>query len=216
MGNVRTATQNDLTLRSFDADDTARLDQLLAANAEIAKRRVIFRSDREELDALTMKRPINAEQAFAYLGLMLGTLGPFSIFLSIVLNANLDPGLIMFLFLFLVANAVTATVGCFSGKTVGRAVMSFRNRSWPSYIALSSLLGIVWGGFAGAVGGIFLFVIGGLFGAIIGAGAGAFVLPTFAIAHRLLSSGDLIETKHFLPVAFGSVLTLCAFILGLS
>jgi hypothetical protein len=147
---------------------------------------------------------------------MLGTLVPFSIFLSFVLNTNFEPGLIVFLFLFLVANSVTATVGCLSGRTVGRAVMSFRNRSWPSYLALSALLGIVWGGFSGAVGGLFLFVIGGFFGSIIGAMAGGIVLPVFAIAHRLLASGDLIETKHFLPVAFGSVLTLCAFILGLS
>src|SRR5688572_3347263 len=146
MGNVRTATQNDLTRSSFDAEDTARLNQLLAANAEIAKQRAIFRSDREEFEAAAMRRPLTAEKAFAYLGLILGSLGPFSIFLSIVLNASPDQRLMVFLFLFLVANSVTASVGCLAGKTVGRAIMSIRNRRWPTYIALSVLLGFAWGG----------------------------------------------------------------------
>lgn len=213
MGNVRTATQNDLTR----ADDTDRLNQLLAANGEIAKRRAIFRSDREEFEAAAMKRPLTAEKAFAYLGLTLGSLGPFSIILSFLLQMNqFEPGQALFVGLALLATAVTAAVGYGTGKTIGRMIMSLRSRSWPTFIALSALLGVAWGGISGGLGGIFLFVIGGFFGAIIGAMAGGLVLPIFAVAHRLLANGDLIETKHFLPVAFGSVLTLCAFILGLS
>lgn len=214
MGNVRTATQNDLTWKSFDAD---RLNQLLAANAEIAKRRAIFRSDREEFEASAMKRPLTAEKAFAYLGLTLGSLGPFSIILSFILQMNrFEPGQALFVGLALLATVATAAIGYGTGKAVGRMIVSLRSRSWPTFIALSVLLGVAWGGISGGLGGIFLFVIGGLFGSIIGAMSAGIVLPVFAIAHRLLASGDLIETKHFLPVAFGSVLTLCAFILGLS
>lgn len=217
MGNVRTATQNDLTRRFLDPDDIARLNQLLAANAEVAKQRALFRSDREKFEAAAMKRPLTAEKAFAYLGLTLGSLGPFSIILSFLLEMNrFEPGQALFILLALLATTTTAAVGYATGKTVGRMIVSLRSRSWPTFIALSVLLGIAWGGISGGLGGIFLFVIGGFFGAIIGAMAAGIVLPVFAIAHRLLASGDLIEMKHFLPVAFGSVLTLCAFILGLS
>ena len=58
-------------------------------------------------------------------------------------------------------------------------------------------------------------IIGGIAGAAIGGLAAGVALPIYAIAHRLLSSGDHIELKHFLPVAFGTVFTICAFILGL-
>lgn len=215
MGNFRTATE--LQWGSRNNDDTARLDQLLAANAEIAKRRAAFRSDREEFEAAAMKRPLPAEKAFAYLGLTLGSLGPFSIMLKIAMDANgFGEGTGLLIGLFLIANTVTAAVGFWTGKVVGRSLAALRSRSWPAFIALSVLLGVAWGGISGGFGGIFLFVIGGFFGAVCGAMAGGVVLPVFATAHRLLASGDLIEMKHFLPVALGSVLTLCAFIFGLS
>lgn len=215
MGNFRTATE--LQWGSRNNDDTARLDQLLAANAEIAKKRAAFRSDREEFEAAAMKRPLTAEKAFAYLGLTLGSLGPFSIFFNIVLNANgFDPGFGLAIGLFLIANTATAAMGFWTGKIVGRAIVSLRSRAWPAFVALSLLLGIAWGGISGGFGGFFLFIIGGFFGAIIGAMAGSVVLPVFAITHRLLASGNLIEMKHFLPLAFGTVLTVCAFILGLN
>ena len=217
MGNVKTATPTDLQWGNLDSNDTARLDQLLAINAGTARQRLLFRSDREEFVASAMTRPLTAEKAFSFLGLTLGSLGPFSILLKIAIDGNgFDPGFGLAIGLFMIANVVTAAVGFWTGKAVGRMVVSLRSRSWPTLIALSVLLGVSWCGISGGLGGMFLFLIGGFFGAIIGAMAGGIVLPIFAVAHRLLSSGDLIETKHFLPVAFGSVLTVCAFILGLT
>ncbi len=160
MGNVKTATSTDLQWGSRNNDDTTRLDQLLTANAEIAKRRAIFRSDRDEFEAAAMKRPLTAEKAFAYLGFTLGSLGPFSIFLKLVINANgFDPGFGLAIGLFLIANTATAAMGFWTGKVIGRAIVSLRSRSWPTFIALSLLLGVAWGAISGGFGGFFLFII---------------------------------------------------------
>ena len=64
------------------------------------------------------------------------------------------------------------------------------------------------------VGGVFIFIIGGFMGSAVGAVAAGLALPAFATVHRLLARGGLIEMKHFLPLALGIVLTLCAFIIG--
>lgn len=112
MGNVRTATQNDIQWGNLEADDAARLDSLLAANAATLRKREIFRSDREEFDALAMKRPITPEKAFAYLGLTLGSLGPLSLLLKIAIDSNgFGAEFNLFVGLFLVATAATAAIG---------------------------------------------------------------------------------------------------------
>jgi len=40
-------------------------------------------------------------------------------------------------------------------------------------------------------------------------------LPALAIFHRSLKKGDQFDRKHFLPVGFGIIFIICAFILGL-
>jgi hypothetical protein len=67
----------------------------------------------------------------------------------------------------------------------------------------------------GAAGGIFIFIIGALFGAILAAMVGSIAVPAFTIFHRLLKRGEMIERKHFLPLAFGITFIITAFILGL-
>jgi hypothetical protein len=58
-------------------------------------------------------------------------------------------------------------------------------------------------------------VIGAFFGAFLGAAVGSVALPTFTIFHRLLKKGDKLDSQHFLPLAFGVTLIICAFILGM-
>ena len=76
-------------------------------------------------------------------------------------------------------------------------------------------IGFLWGASAGAAGGVVIFIFGALFGAVLGGIVGAAALPVFATLHRWLKKGEFIELKHFLPLAFGIVLTICGFILGL-
>jgi hypothetical protein len=67
---------------------------------------------------------------------------------------------------------------------------------------------------SGAIGGLFLFIIGAFFAAIAGGIVGSFALPLFIALRAPVRRGDLTELKHFLPIALGITLSLCAFILG--
>jgi hypothetical protein len=44
---------------------------------------------------------------------------------------------------------------------------------------------------------------------------GTFAVPIMVALHSSVKVGDFIETKHFLPIAFGVTLSICAIILGL-
>jgi hypothetical protein len=162
-----------------------------------------------------MQRPIGTRNAVGYFGAILGSLVPASILLKISAESNGDLSNPIVILLFALASTVTATVGYLSGYSVASLLTSIKRYSWSQYILLNLAAGIVWGGFSGAVGGIFLFLIGGLVGAVIGAVTGGIALPIFAVIYRTLSKGNAIELKHFLPAAFGIVLTICAFIMGL-
>jgi hypothetical protein len=74
---------------------------------------------------------------------------------------------------------------------------------------------ILWGIIAGGSGGLIIFLVGAFFGAFVGGTVGAVALPAFAVFHRVLKRGDVMEYKHFLPLALGVTLTICSFILGL-
>ena len=76
-------------------------------------------------------------------------------------------------------------------------------------------VGILWGVIAGGAGGAIIFIVGAFFGALLGASVGGFALPFFVIFHRLFKSGDKIDRKHFLPLAFGVSFIISAFFLGL-
>ncbi len=77
------------------------------------------------------------------------------------------------------------------------------------------LVGVFWGILIGGAGGVIVLVVGAFLGAVIGAAVGGVVLPTFVLFHRLLKRGDLIDRKHFLPLAFGITFVISAFFLGL-
>lgn len=201
----------------FEFDDIQdRLGALLEANAEVARQKAMFKTEREWLEAEIMQRPVNTEKAFSYLGLMLGTLPPASFFIRIAIDSRaLQSEDAWFVIVLLFVNAATAAAGYFSGKFIGRAARRIESYRWPAMLAVAPLLGILWGMIAGGAGGLIIFLIGAFFGAFIGAMVGAIALPIFAVFHRALRRGDVMEYKHFLPLAFGITLTICSFILGL-
>ena len=125
-----------------------------------------------------------------------------------------DEGLWVFALLLLV-NVGSATAGYFSGKLVGKAVLSLEKQPWWAMLFVMPLLGFMWGVVSGAAGGFLFFVIGAIFGAMIGGAVGAAALPLFSIFHRIFKRGEEMDRKHFLPVAFGITFVICAFILGL-
>jgi len=184
----------------------------LAINAETARQKAMYRTDREKLEAELMKKPLGLEQTFAYFGLLLGAFPPAAMFIRVAVDGKLDGWVFGVMF---IINLISAVVGFFSGKLVGKAIRALEKMNWLSMILLLPFLGLLWGMASGGAGGIIVFVFGAIFGAILGGIVGGVALPVFTIFHRLLKKGESIELKHFLPVAFGVTFIICGFIFGL-
>jgi hypothetical protein len=190
----------------------------LAVNAEIEREKRMFRTERERLEAELMKSPLATEKATAYFGAMLGLFPPFALFSRFVFESfksspASDDFWIVPLLLFV--NFVCMVVGYFSGKMVGRIIVELEKSSWTAMLLAMPFIGMLWGIITGAAGGIFIFVIGAFFGAFIAAAVGSLALPAFAVLHRWLKKGDVIEEKHFFPIALGISCIITALILGL-
>lgn len=198
-----------------DSNDYERLNNLLKINAETARIKSEYKSEQEKFEVGLMKKPLSAEQAFSYFGFLIGSIPPISVLTKIVIDSSPytdNSGVITF---GLVVTLITTIVGYFSGKKVGNIISKTEKLSWSKMILLTPLIGLIWGLVTGGAGGFIVFLIGAIFGGIIGGAVGFTILPVFTIFHRLLKKGEFIETAHFLPLAFGIVLTLCAFILGI-
>jgi hypothetical protein len=193
-----------------------RLDFFLAANAETARQKAIFRTDHEVIEAGMMQNPLTIEKTFAYFGLLLGTFPPAAIFAKFALDSGIlyNDGAWILGVMFII-NLISAIVGYFSGKFIARSVRELENYSWHSMLLIAPFIGMIWGIIAGGAGGVIVFVFGAFFGAFLGSLVGGAALPIFTVFHRWLKKGDMMELKHFLPLAFGITFTICAFIFGL-
>lgn len=204
---------------NFDRDDELtrqRLNALLAINAETAREKTLFRSEREKTEAALMKNPLSTKQTFAWFGLLLGTFPPAAIFTRFLIDSrSLNNGDLWILGVIAIVNVISAVVGYFSGKLIGKIVSELEKTSWLAMIFALPFIGILWGILSGGAGGVIIFVIGAFFGAMLGSAVGSVALPAFTIFHRLLKKGDMIDRKHFLPLAFGITFMICGFILGL-
>lgn len=213
-GNTKTS-DGELTcfhLQTLSVEE--RLETLLKANAAIANHKMRFPKERDEFEALSMRRPIGCERTFSLFGAMLGSLVPASIFLSYIFakNANGEefwPSLIMS-----VTTFVCAVVGFYSGTLVGKAVRTIENLAFATKLLALIVIGLLWGMASGGAGGLFIFLIGAFFGAIIGGVVGAVALPAFALPYFALSKGGMIDLRHFLPLSMGTTLSICAYVFG--
>ena len=215
--NTQTADrhQNLNQFAGFDGDGELvkqRLNTLLAINAETARAKAMYASDREKLEADSMKNPLSLEKTFSYFGLLLGAFPPAAIFVRFAIDGRLDGWVFGVMF---IINLISAVVGFFSGKLVAKMVRLVENSSWSAMLLALPLIGLLWGAVSGAAGGVIIFVFGAFFGAVLGGIVGSIALPFFTVFHRLLKRGESIELKHFLPVAFGVTFIICGFILGL-
>lgn len=193
-----------------------RLDWLLAANAANAGEKSLFASEREKTEAALMYNPLSTEQTFAYFGLLLGVFPPLAMFIRFFADkGNFRTEDFWVFGVLAVINLISATVGYFSGKVVGKIVGGLEKMSWSYMLFALPFIGILWGILAGGAGGVIIFVIGALFGAALGAIVGAAALPALAVLHRVLKKGDQFDRRHFFPAAFGIVFVISAFILGL-
>jgi hypothetical protein len=184
---------------------------LLAENEREAKRRLLFRNYLEEEEMLLMHRPISTEKAFALFGMLLGMLPPAAIFLKI-LPSTLASGLFV---LFLIMNLVCCFVGRWMGAWAGRWLGSKGNASWAWTVFASLVAGVVWGVVTGGAGGLPAFGIGAIFGAVCAMIVAIVAFPLFALLHRPLTCGGMIEARHLWPLACGVVTLISALILGM-
>ncbi len=207
---------------SFDSeltpDEAASLEQrlaaLIAANAETDRRNKLYPTIAIEAEAAAMRRPLKPEKALAYYGLMIGSLVPASIFTAFSLSAR--GGVASMLYLMMLMTTIFAAAAGYSfGKIIGRWVDMLEARPMRYRLPLLALIGALWGIIAGGSGGIFIFVVGLFFGAVLGGAVGMAALPAFALPYYAVRRAGLIDTRHFLPLALGSTLTICAFVLGM-
>lgn len=172
----------------------------------------MFRSDKEQLEAELMKNPLSLDKTFSYFGLLLGSFPPAAIFIRFALEGRMEGWVFGVM---LIVNLISAVVGFFSGKIIAKTIRVFEKLSWSKMILILPFLGLIWGIISGGAGGIIIFIVGAFFGAMIGGVVGSIALPVFTIFHRLLKKGEMIELKHFLPIAFGITFIICSFIFGL-
>ncbi len=220
--NTQTATryQPDFnSIADYDGGDKLaqqRLEKLLAINAETVREKSLFHSEREKTEAAMMKKPLNTVQAFSYFGLVLGLFSPAAIFGRILIDSSgLRGEDVWILGVLAIVNILSAVVGFFSGKLIGKMVREVENFSWGMMIFMLPFVGVLWGIITGGASGIIILIVGAFFGAILGAAVGSAALPAFTVLHRLLKKGDVIDRKLFLPMAFGITFIICGFILGL-
>lgn len=189
---------------------------ILETNAALALEKSNSASELEKREALAMKNPLSIQKTFAYFGLLLGTFPPAAFFTRFFLDVRLfQSDDIWILGILAIVNLISAVVGFYSGKYIGKLVFELEKSSWTQMLLTLPFIGIFWGMLAGGAGGIIIFGVGAFFGALLGSLVGAAALPMFSIFHRLLKQTDKIENKYFLPLSFGTTAIICAFILGM-
>jgi hypothetical protein len=171
------------------------------------------------LRAVALGGAMTTAEAYAWFGTFLGLFPPFAIFARILGAAyrEADPfgnGFLLWGLLFLSMNAVCCLVGRKMGRLVGRNTGDPRARSLPALLFVSLVMAIAWGSVTGAAGGAVGFLVGAFFGLLCAVPIALAAFPVFALLHRALSRGGIIESRRLWPLAYGVPVTAAAMILS--
>jgi hypothetical protein len=208
-----------------DADLAQRLIWL---RAEIARDEARLRKPARVADewralrAVRLGQPLTTREAYAWFGMFLGLFPPFALFARLAAaflwhtrgRLATEDTAIFWVLLFLAMNAVCCLVGRKFGGFLGRELGDPGGRSWPVFVLYSMLMGIPWALITGGAGGAVGFGVGAFFGIAFAVPIAVAAFPAFAILHRLLSRGGMIEEQHLWPLAFGVPLVAAALVLG--
>lgn len=178
---------------------------------EVQRRRLTW--EMEERRALSMRRPLTTEQAYRWFGTYLGLLPPLAIFERFLASTRGDDAFWV-VALCVAMNVVCCLVGRWFGGRLGRRAGNPRARSRANFAFLIFVMAVSWSAVTGGLGGVLFFGIGALFGALFAAPVAFAAFPVFAILHRLVSRGGMIEARHTWPLAFGIPLTIAAMIMS--
>jgi len=162
-------------------------------------------------------------EAYAWFGTFLGLFPPFAIFARIFGGALAEgvtrrlptaDGFLFWGLMFLAMNAVCCLVGRKMGARLGHHFGDPRRWSWPVFVFSSLLMAVAWSVATGAAGGAVAFILGAFFGVACALPIALVTFPVFAVLHRLLSHGGMIEERRLWPLAFGVPLIITAMILN--
>jgi len=203
-------------LASPDDYVARRLNWLRFETAPLTERRRLA-LEAEERRTLSMLQPLSTEEAYRWFGTFLGLFPPFALFTRFIgdqasrdFTASRD--LLYYALLCLAMNAVCCLVGRKFGGFLGRKVGDPRSRPWLQFAFCPVFMALLWGLVTGGLGGAVFFGIGAIFGALVAINVALVAFPVFAILHRLISRGGMIEARHTWPLAFGIPLTIAALI----
>jgi hypothetical protein len=168
--------------------------------------------EREVQRVLSMERPLTTEQAYRWFGTFLGLLPPFAFFNRTFLN--LDGGGQLWVALFVAMNVVCCLVGRWYGGVLGRWAGRPATRENVGFVGIVFGMIFGWSLVTGGIGGAVFFGIGAVFGVVCALPVALVAFPVFAILHRLISHGGMIEARHAWPLAFGIPLTIAALIMS--
>ena len=180
-------------------------------DTDVQRRRLSW--EKEEGRALSMQQPLTTEQAYRWFGTFLGLLPPFAIFERTIMRSRGNEefwGVV----LCVAMNVVCCLVGRWYGGVLGRWAGNLHSRSRAGFALVIFVMAIGWSVVTGGLGGIPFFGIGAAFGPFFAAPVALAGFPVFAILHRLISRGGMIEACHTWPLAFGIPLTIAALIMG--
>ncbi|MBX7055788.1 MAG: hypothetical protein K1X36_12605 [Pyrinomonadaceae bacterium] len=209
---VTTPFDSELTPEESESLDR-RLATLILANADTDRRNKLYPTLATEAEVAAMQRPLKPETAFAYYGLMIGSLVPASIFTAFSLSSAGRMASMLYLMM-LMTTIVSAAAGYSFGKVIAKFVENVEPKPLHLRLPLLAIIGSLWGIVAGGSGGIFIFVFGAFFGAVLGGAVGMIALPAFALPYCAIRRARLIDLRHFLPLALGFTLVICSFVFG--
>lgn len=223
MENITAVTNTQLTsgeqsLVNNSDQQLERLNYWVKVNAADDAERRLYRRENHEYEASLIRRPLTPKDAYGQLGLLLGVVPPAAIFYKMFSEFIRPDELgtaVGFAALFIMMNVICALVGRGMGRSLSKIAFDSGRVSWSAMLLAMPFIGLTWGMITGFLGGMIFFGLGAVGGMFIAAPVGAIAFTLFAILHRLLERGSLIDRRHFLPIAYGISLAMAAFFLGI-
>ena len=168
----------------------------------------------EERRTLSMLQPLSPEEAYRWFGTFLGLFPPAAIFSRFLMNTRLNDTELIYVAFCLAMNVACCAIGRKFGGFLGRKAGDPRSRPLFEFALCPVFMALLWGIVTGGLGGAIFFGVGAIFGALIAVPIALAAFPAFAVLHRLLSHGGMIEERHVWPLAFGVPLVVSALILS--
>lgn len=174
------------------------------------RRRLVW--EKQSGRALSMQQPLTPEQAYRWFGTFLGLIPPLALFSRFIATSGVASDTRFVVALCVGMNIICCLAGRWYAGVLGRWIAKPRDRGRLWFVAAVFGMAVIWSLVTGGLGGALFFGIGAFFGFACALPVALAAFPVFAILHRLISRGGMIEARHTWPLAFGIPLTIAAMI----